>query len=100
MYLILCHFFRSFYSSESERDFTMDFLLAIEFVEAMLYRPYFESTAELLAAFPHRLLTDQDHNVLTSNFSRQEKAFLTAVKLIQEINKSTGMIMSYTIHEA
>ena len=78
----------------------MDFLLAIEFVEAMLYRPYFESSAELLAGFPQRLLTDEDRNVLTSNFSRQEKAFLTVVKLIQEINKSTGMILSYTIHEA
>ena len=78
----------------------MDCLLAIEFVEAMLYHPYFESSAELLAGFPHRLLTDENRNVLTSNVSRQEKAFLTAVKLIQEINKSTGMIMSYTIHEA
>ena len=77
----------------------MDLLLAIEFVEAMLYCPYFESSAELLAGFPHRLLTDEDRNVLTSNFSRQKKAFLTAVKLIQEINKSMGMIMSYIIHK-
>ncbi|XP_043312977.1 protein LEG1 homolog [Cervus canadensis] len=80
----------SFYLSETERDFTMDFLLTIEFIEATLYRPYFESSAELLVGFPHRLLTDQDRNVLTSNFSRWEKALLTAVKLIQKINKSTG----------
>ncbi|CAI9173498.1 unnamed protein product [Rangifer tarandus platyrhynchus] len=80
----------SFHSSETERDFTMDFLLAIEFFEAMLYRPYFESSAEFLVGFPHRLLTDHDRNVLTSNFSRREKALLTAVKLIQKINKSTG----------
>ncbi|KAB0364271.1 hypothetical protein FD754_008427 [Muntiacus muntjak] len=80
----------SFYSSETERDFTMDFLLTIEFMEAILYRPYFESSTELLVGFPHRLLTDQDRNVLTSNFSRREKALLTAVKLIQKINKSTG----------
>ena len=100
MHLILCHFFRSFYSSETEQDFTMDFLLAIEFVEAVLYRPYFESSAEFLVGFPHRPLTDQDRNVLMSNFSRREKALMTAVKLIQKINKSTGMIMSYTIHEA
>ena len=100
MCLILCHFFRLFYSSETERDFTMDFLLAIEFFEAILYRPYFESSAEFLVGFPHRLLTNQDRNVLTSNFSRREKALLTAVKLIPKINESTGMIMSYTIHEA
>ena len=59
--------------------------MAIEFFEAILYRPYFESSAEFLVGFPQRLLTDEDRNVLTSNFSRQEKAFLTAVKLIQEI---------------
>ena len=99
MHLILCHFFRSFYSSEAEQDFTMDFLLAIEFVEAVLYRPYFESSAEFLVGFPHRPLTDQDRNVLMNNFSRREKALMTAVKLIQKINKSTGMIMSYTVHE-
>ena len=78
----------------------MNFLLAVEFVEAILYHPYFESSAEFLVGFPHRLLTDQDRNVLTSNFSRREKALLTAVKLIPKINESTGMIMSYTIHEA
>ena len=78
----------------------MNFLLAVEFVEAILYCPYFESSAEFLVGFPHRLLTNQDRNVLTSNFSRREKALLTAVKLIPKINESTGMIMSYTIHEA
>ena len=93
-------FFSSFYSSETERDFTMDFLLAAEFIEAVLYRPYFESSAEFLAGFPHRLLTDQDRNVLTSNFSRREKALMTVAKLITKINKSTGMIVSYTLHEA
>ena len=77
----------------------MDFLLATEFFEAVLYRPYFESSAEFLVGFPHRPLTDQDRNVLMSNFSRWEKALMTAVKLIQKINKSTGMIMSYTVHE-
>ncbi|XP_055289434.1 protein LEG1 homolog isoform X1 [Moschus berezovskii] len=80
----------SFYSSETEQDFTMDFLLAIEFVEAVLYRPYYESSAEFLVGFPHRPLTYQDHNVLMSNFSRREKALMTAVKLIPKINKSTG----------
>ena len=100
MHLILCHFFRSFYSSETERDFTMDFLLATEFFEAVLYSPYFESSAEFLVGFPHRLLTDQDRNVLMSNFSRREKALITVAKLTTKINKSTGMIMSYTIHEA
>ena len=100
MHLILCHFFRSFYSSETEWDFTTDFLLAVEFVEAVLYRPYFESSAEFLVGFPHRLLTDQDRNVLMSNFSRQEKALMTIARLTTKINKSTGMIMSYTIHEA
>ncbi|XFG03661.1 hypothetical protein AB1E19_007285 [Capra hircus] len=83
----------SFYSSETERDFTMDFLLAAEFIEAVLYRPYFESSAEFLAGFPHRLLTDQDRNVLTSNFSRREKALITVVKLITKINKSTGGLL-------
>ena len=78
----------------------MNFLLAVEFVEAILYHPYFESSAEFLVGFLHRPLTDQDHNILTSNFSRREKALLTAVELIPKINKSTGMIMSYTIHEA
>ena len=100
MHLILCHFFRSFYSSETEQDFTMDFLLAIEFVEAVLYRPYFESSAEFLVGFSHRLFTDQDRNVLMSNFSRREKALITVAKLTTKINKSTGMIMSYTIHKA
>ena len=60
----------------------MNFLLAVEFVEAILYHPYFESSAEFLVGFPHRLLTHQDHNVLMSNFSRWEKALLTTVKLI------------------
>ncbi|XP_069454084.1 protein LEG1 homolog [Ovis canadensis] len=83
----------SFYSSETELDFTMDFLLAAEFIEAVLYRPYFESSAEFLAGFPHRLLTDQDRNVLTSNFSRREKALITVVKLITKINKSTGGLL-------
>ncbi|XP_055288982.1 protein LEG1 homolog [Moschus berezovskii] len=80
----------SFYSSETERDFTMDFLLAVELVEAVLYRPHFETMKELLVGFPHRLLTDQDRNVLTSNLSRREKAVTTVAKLTSEINKSTG----------
>ena len=100
MQLTLCPSFSSFYSSETERDFTMDFLLATEFFEAVLYRPYFESSAEFLVGFPHRPLTDQDRNVLMSNFSRREKALITVAKLTTKINKSTGMIMSYTIHEA
>lgn len=100
MQLTLCPSFSSFYSSETERDFTMDFLLAAEFIEAVLYRPYFESSAEFLVGFPHLLFTDQDHNVLTSNFSIREKVLMTAVKLLQKINKSIGMIVSYTIHEA
>ena len=78
----------------------MNFLLAVEFVEAILYCPYFESSAEFLVGFPHRLLTDQDRNVVTSNFSRREKALITITTLTTKINKSTGMIMSYTIHEA
>ena len=100
MQLTLCPSFRSFYSSETERDFTMDFLVTAEFFEAILYRPYFESSAEFLVGFPHRLLTDQDRNVLTSNFSRWEKALITVTTLTTKINKSTGMTMSYTIHEA
>ena len=100
MQLTLCPSFSSFYSSETERDFTMDFLLATEFFEAALYRPYFDSSAEFLVGFPHRLLTDQDRNVLMSNFSRREKALITVAKLTTKINKSTGMVMSYTIHEA
>ena len=78
----------------------MNFLLAVEFVEAILYHPYFESSAEFLVGFPHRLLTGQDRNVLTSNFSRWEKALITVTTLTTKINKRTGMIMSYTIHEA
>ncbi|KAI4567398.1 hypothetical protein MJT46_008611 [Ovis ammon polii x Ovis aries] len=71
----------SFYSSETERDFTMDFLLAAEFIEAVLYRPYFESSAEFLAGFPHRLLTDQDRNVLTSiNYYVLIMYFLAAIE--------------------
>ena len=100
MQLTLCPSFSSFYSSETERDFTMDFLLATEFFEAVLYRPYFESSAEFLVGFPHRLLTHHDRNVFTSNFSLREKALLTTVKLILGISKITGMIMNYTIHEA
>ncbi|XP_055289171.1 LOW QUALITY PROTEIN: protein LEG1 homolog [Moschus berezovskii] len=79
-----------FYVSETERDFTMDFLLAVELVEAVLYCPHFETMTELLVGFPHRLLTDQDHNVLTSNLSRRKKAVMTVAKLTPEINKSTG----------
>ena len=100
MQLTLCPCFRSFYSSETERDFTMDFLVTAEFFEVVLYHPYFESSAEFLVGFPHRLLTDQDRNVLMSNFSRREKALITATTLTTKINKSTGMIMSYNIHEA
>lgn len=48
--------------------------------------------------FPHRLLTDQDRIVLTSDFNKREKAFMTLVKLTSEINKLTGMILSYNIH--
>ncbi|KAM8791853.1 protein LEG1 homolog [Rhynchonycteris naso] len=80
----------SFYSSKTERDFTMDFLLSIEFVEAALYRPYFESSAELLVGFPYRPLIDQDRDILKSNFSIREKALLILVKLISEINTITG----------
>lgn len=99
MLLIISSSFRSFYSSETERDFSLDFLVTIEFLEAALYRPYFESSAEILVGFPHRLLTDQDRIVLTSNFSIREKALLTLVKLTSEINKLTGMILSYNMHE-
>ncbi|XP_043312972.1 protein LEG1 homolog isoform X1 [Cervus canadensis] len=80
----------SFYSSETERDFSVDFLVTAEFFEAVLYRPYLESSAEFLVGFPHRLLTDEDHTVLTSNFSRREKALITAAKLTTKKNKSTG----------
>lgn len=76
MLLILCPSFRSFYSSETERDFSVGFLLGIEFCEAALYCPYFESSTEFLVGFPYRSLTDQDRNVLTSNFSIREKALL------------------------
>ncbi|XP_057596134.1 protein LEG1 homolog [Hippopotamus amphibius kiboko] len=80
----------SLYSSKTERDFSLDFLLAMEFCEAALYRPYFESSAEFLVGFPHRLLTDQDRDILISNLSVREKALLNAVKLISETNKITG----------
>ncbi|XP_036271090.1 protein LEG1 homolog [Pipistrellus kuhlii] len=80
----------SFYSSETERDFSLDFLVTVEFLEAALYRPYFEIGTELLEGFPHRLLTDQDRIVLTSNFNIREKAFMTSVKLISKTNKLTG----------
>lgn len=99
MLLIISPSFRSFYASETERDFSMDFLVTIEFLEAALYRPYFESSAEVLVGFPHRLLTDQDRIVLTSNFNIREKALLTLVKLTSEINKLTGMILNYNMHE-
>ncbi|KAF5920028.1 hypothetical protein HPG69_014394, partial [Diceros bicornis minor] len=79
----------SFYSSETERDFTKDFLLAIEFCEDARYRPYFESSAEFLVGFPHRLLTDQDHHILTSSFSVREKALLNSVRLISKVNGIT-----------
>lgn len=97
--LIISPSFRSFYSSETERDFSLDFLVTFKFLEAILFRPYFENSAELLVGFPHRLLTDQDHIGLTSNFTIQEKALLTLVKLTSEINKLTGMILSYNMHE-
>lgn len=99
MLLIISPSFRSFYSSETERDFSLDFLVTVEFLEAALYRPYFETGTELLMGFPHRLLTDQDHIVLTSNFNIQEKALMTSVKLVSETNKLTGMILSYNMHE-
>ncbi|XP_004422450.1 PREDICTED: protein LEG1 homolog [Ceratotherium simum simum] len=79
----------SFYSSETERDFTKDFILAIEFCEDARYRPYFESSAEFLVGFPHRLLTDQDHHILTSSFSVREKALLNSVRLISKVNGIT-----------
>ncbi|XP_058525096.1 protein LEG1 homolog [Ochotona princeps] len=78
------------YSSAAERDFTMDFLLAIEFCEAAEYRPYFESAAELLEGFPHRPLTDEDAQDLPDDFSTRQKAMLVAVKLIRTINDFSG----------
>ncbi|XP_066103893.1 protein LEG1 homolog [Saccopteryx bilineata] len=80
----------SFYSSKTERDFTLDFLLSIEFAEAALYRPYFESSAKFLVGFPYRPLIDQDRDILTTDFNIREKALLILVKLISEINTITG----------
>ncbi|XP_040821241.1 protein LEG1 homolog [Ochotona curzoniae] len=80
----------SAYSSAAERDFTMNFLLAIEFCEAADYRPYFESAAELLEGFPHRPLRDEDAQSLPDDFSTRQKALLVAVKLIRTINDFSG----------
>lgn len=87
MLLILCPSFRSFYSSETERDFFMDFLLAVEFSVATLYHPYINSTAEFLVGFPHRPLTDQDRNVLASDVTVREKAFMSSVKFFSRTMK-------------
>ncbi|KFO32582.1 hypothetical protein H920_05993 [Fukomys damarensis] len=55
------------YSSKTERDFTKDFLVAIEFCEAAKYHPYFKSAAEFLVGYPHRLLTDEDIPFVTKD---------------------------------
>nr|XP_051711894.1 protein LEG1 homolog [Oryctolagus cuniculus] len=78
------------YSSATERDFTMDFLSAFEFCEAAEYRPYFESTVEILLGFPHRPLTDQDANILAPDFNLYEKAHLTSIRTLSRVNKMTG----------
>ncbi|XP_015356581.1 protein LEG1 homolog [Marmota marmota marmota] len=78
------------YSSATERDFTFNFLLAIEFCAAAIYRSFFESSAEFLVGFPHRPLTDEDDPILPSDFNIREKALMSSVKLISNINQMTG----------
>nr|XP_023420272.1 protein LEG1 homolog [Cavia porcellus] len=78
------------YSSKAERDFANDFLTAIQFCEAAVYRPYFKSSSEFLVGYPHRLLTDQENPIIAKDFSAREKAQLSTVKLISNMNKVTG----------
>ncbi|XP_054554136.1 protein LEG1 homolog [Talpa occidentalis] len=87
-----------FYSSDVERNFTTDFLTAIEFCKAAIYRPFFESSTNFLVGYSHRLLMEQDRVILTSNFSIREKALMNAVKFISEINEVTGG--AYNISDA
>lgn len=42
--------------------------------------------------YPHRLLTDQENPIIAKDFSAREKAQLSTVKLISNMNKVTGMI--------
>ncbi|XP_029412857.1 protein LEG1 homolog [Nannospalax galili] len=87
--------------SEAERNFTVDFLIAIEFCEAVRYRSHFNGSEEFLVGFPHRLLTDQENAILANDLSTREKALLTAVALISKINEVTGdsSIMHYVKKE-
>ncbi|KAM6181801.1 protein LEG1 homolog [Erethizon dorsatum] len=84
--------------SKTERDFTKDFLCAIEFCEAAKYRPYFESAAQFIAGFPHKLLTNQDDPFSTRDFSTREKAQLSTVKLISNMNKITDESTMSQVH--
>ncbi|XP_070352373.1 protein LEG1 homolog isoform X2 [Equus asinus] len=80
-----------FYSSETERDFTIDFALAVELCEDTRYGPDFEGSVDFAVGFPHRQLTDQDQYVLTSDFSIREKAHLRTVRLLAKTNEITGV---------
>lgn len=92
-YLIV--FFRSWYSSVSERNFTVDFLNFMEFCENTIYHSDFNSSKSFLLGFPHKLLEDGENIASNKNFRTREKAFLTLVKFMPYLNKVTGMILKY-----
>ncbi|XP_063136818.1 protein LEG1 homolog [Rattus norvegicus] len=72
---------RSWYSSDSERKFALDFLTTMEFCEATIYPSHFNSSKEFLVGFPHRQLKDRENPVVEKDFSLREKAFYASVTL-------------------
>ncbi|XP_055455456.1 protein LEG1 homolog [Psammomys obesus] len=87
---------RSWYYSESDRSFTLDFHVAMELCEAAIYRAHYNSSKEFLVGFPHRLLNDGEYTVFVRDFSKREKALLAAVMAISNTVKTTGGWLSMT----
>ncbi|XP_035309793.1 protein LEG1 homolog, partial [Cricetulus griseus] len=81
---------RSWYSSEFERNFTMNFLTSTEFYESTICFSHFNSSRSFLVGFPHRLLKDGETTLSINDFTIREKAFITLSKFISDLNDITG----------
>ncbi|XP_041510666.1 protein LEG1 homolog isoform X2 [Microtus oregoni] len=79
----------SWYSSVSERNFTVDFLNFMEFCESTVYHSDFNSSKSFLLGFPSKPLEDGENIASNTNFKTREKAFLTLVKFMANLNKVT-----------
>ncbi|XP_075815370.1 protein LEG1 homolog isoform X1 [Microtus pennsylvanicus] len=79
----------SWYSSVSERNFTVDFLNFMEFCESTVYHSDFNSSKSFLLGFPCKPLEDGENMASNTNFKTREKAFLTLVKFMPNLNKVT-----------